>query len=246
MKVLIACEFSGVVREAFRSRGHDAFSCDILPSRIPSNYHLQKDVREVLDYGWDLMIAHPPCTWLCSSGLHWNKRGRNGLSPAQCEEQTNQSLEFVAMLMNSNIPMWCVENPIGCISTRIQKSEERLFGIDYTRYDVLPLGSKVKKSQRIPMQIIQPYEFGHDASKATCLFLNNLPPLVETSYYPPRIAKGKQRWGNQTDSGQNKLGPSEDRWAERSITYQGVADAMAEQWGELNVTNVNSVGSLQE
>lgn len=228
MRVLVACEFSGVVREAFRKRGHDAWSCDLLPSLAPSPYHIQDDVLDHLEDGWDLMIAHPPCTYLCSSGLHWNKRvpGR--------DELTHDAILFVFNLMGEgfifhDIPKIALENPIGCLSTKYRK----------------------------PDQIIQPYQFGHDASKQTCLWLKNLPKLkplsperwVEPTYgcscgtrfgydlgkygCPNCLGEGKVRqiWGNQTPTGQNKLGPSVDRWAARSITYQGIADAMAEQWG---------------
>lgn len=196
MRVLVACEFSGRVRDAFIALGHDAWSCDLLLSEVPGP-HLQTDVTQVLDLDWDLMIAHPPCTYLCSSGLHWNHRvpGRAQL--------TEEALEFVRVLFSAPIPRIALENPIGCISTKIRK------------YD----------------QIIQPYDFGHDASKQTCLWLQGLPKLKPTVYVAPRIVNGKKRWGNQTDSGQNRLGPSEDRWALRSRTYEGIATAMAEQWG---------------
>lgn len=222
MKVLVACEYSGIVRDAFWAEGHTAWSCDFLKTERPDwvledpifnhrtgqmegtrrhlpdrGYHHKGDVLEILDYGWDLMIAHPPCTYLCSSGLHWNKRipGR--------EEKTEEALEFVRALMNAPIPHICIENPIGRIGTAIRKAD----------------------------QIIQPYEFGHDASKRTALWLKNLPLLEPTGYIPPRMVKGKPRWGNQTDSGQNRLPPSEDRWKLRSTTYEGIAKAMAKQWG---------------
>lgn len=198
MRVLVACEFSGVVREAFNSfHGVNAFSCDILPpedGRV--DYHLQTDVRKILNAGWDLMIAFPPCTFLCSSGLHWNKR-----KPGRAEK-TEEALEFVKTLMDARIPRIAIENPIGCISSRIRK----------------------------PDQIIQPYDFGEDASKSTCLWLSYLPPLKPTKHIPGRIVNGAERWGNQTDSGQNKLAPSETRGMERSRTYPGIAMAMAEQW----------------
>ena len=226
MKILIACEYSGRVREAFRKFGHDAWSCDLLPAEDGSRYHFQRDVREVLGFGWGLMIAHPDCTYLCSSGLHWNMRGVliDGRPRA---ELTEGALAFVRMLMGAPIPRIAIENPIGCISSRIRK----------------------------PDQIIQPYEYGDDASKATCLWLKGLPKLVPTKYVPPRMVckcghvfrdfvgdkygcpncngehKALPRWANQTDSGQNKLAPSQDRWKERARTYQGWADAMATQWG---------------
>lgn len=198
MRVLVACEFSGIVREAFRERGHDAWSCDLLPTTQPGQ-HLMGDVLGVLEDGWDLMIAHPPCTYLCSSGLHWNTRvpGR--------QEKTEEALAFVEALLSAPIPKIALENPVGCISTRIRK----------------------------PDQKIQPYEYGHDASKTTCLWLKGLPPLQPTQFVPGRLVDGKLRWGNQTDSGQNRLGPRPDRWAKRSMTYPGIAQAMAEQWSDL-------------
>lgn len=200
MKVLVACEYSGVVRDAFRARGHDAWSCDLLPTESDTNYHIQGDVLNELQPGrWDLMIAHPPCTYLCSSGLHWNKR-----RPERAD-LTRQALDFVWQLMNAPVPRIAVENPIGCISTRI----------------------------RPPDQTIQPHQFGHDASKATCLWLFGLPPLRPTALVAPRIVDGRKRWANQTDSGQNRLPPTADRWKLRSATYAGIADAMAEQWGAL-------------
>lgn len=152
---------------------------------------------DVLDQQWDLLIAHPPCTYLCSSGLHWN----NKVSGRQ--EKTEEALVFVRALLDAPVEKIALENPIGCISSQIRK----------------------------PDQIIQPWQFGHDASKATCLWLKGLPLLKPTKIIEPRIVNGKQRWANQTDSGQNKLGPSKNRWKERSRTYQGIANAMAEQWG---------------
>lgn len=193
MNVLVACEFSGTVRDAFVAHGHHAMSCDLLPTEAPG-FHHQGDVRDVLGSGWDLMIAHPPCTYLASSGLHWNKRkpGRAAL--------TEDALQFVQLLLDADIPMIALENPIGCISSRIRK----------------------------PDQIIQPWQFGHDASKATCLWLKGLPPLKPTNVLPGgRTA----RRANQTASGQNKLPPGPDRWKLRSLTYPGIAAAMAEQWG---------------
>jgi hypothetical protein len=223
MKVLVACEYSGAVRDAFAARGHDAWSCDLLPTDKPGQ-HIQGDVCEVLGDGWDLMIAHPPCTYLCSSGLHWNKRvpGRNAL--------THDAMLFVFNLMgigfiDHGIPRIALENPIGCISSKYRK----------------------------PDQVIQPWQFGHDASKATCLWLKGLPKLEPSGCVPPRLVccgavlpdavgkygcpncngkhVAKPRWANQTNGGQNKLPPSPDRWKLRSVTYQGIAAAMAEQWG---------------
>ncbi len=193
MRVLVACEYSGVVREAFEARGHYAMSCDFLPTDAPGPHH-QGDVLPLLQDRWDLMIAFPPCTYLCSSGLHWNKR-----RPERAA-QTEEAVEFVTELWMAPIRKIAIENPIGCLSTHLRK----------------------------PDQIIQPWMFGEDASKATCLWLKNLPKLVPTDVLPG----GKTaRRANQTPSGQNKLGPSPDRWKERSKTYQGIASAMAEQWG---------------
>lgn len=196
MKVLVACEFSGIVRDAFLKKGHDAYSCDLLPTESDGP-HFIGNVLDFIGMGWDLMIAHPPCTYLCSSGLHWNSRRPDR------KLKTDEALYFVRQLLESSIDKICLENPIGCIGTQIKK------------YD----------------QIIQPYDFGEDASKRTCLWLKGLPLLKPTSYVEPRIVNGKKRWGNQTDSGQNKLAPSEDRWKDRSRTYCGIADAMADQWG---------------
>ena len=194
MRLLVACEFSGVVRDAFIARGHDAVSCDLLPSDSPGP-HYQGDVRDILGDGWDMMIAHPPCTHLAVSGARWFK----GKQAEQAE-----ALAFVQMLMDADIPRIALENPVSIISSRIRK----------------------------PDQIIQPWMFGDDASKATCLWLVGLPPLTPSGpIVEPRIVNGKPRWGNQTGSGQNRLGPSTDRWKLRSATYQGIAQAMAEQWG---------------
>jgi hypothetical protein len=151
-------------------------------------------VLDVIGDGWDMMIAHPPCTYLASSGLHWNKR-----RPERAA-QTEQALAFVLALANAPIGRIAIENPIGALSSRWRK----------------------------PDQIIQPWQHGEDASKATCLWLKGLPPLLPSAVLPggPRA-----RRGNQTPSGQNKLGPSPDRWKIRSKTYQGIAEAMAAQWG---------------
>ena len=197
-RVLVACEYSGAVRDAFIRAGHYAASCDILPSESPLGDHYQCDVLDILDHGWDLMIAHPPCTYLCASGLHWNKR-----RPERAQ-QTEDALDFVRRLLDAPIDRIALENPIGCISTRIRK----------------------------PDQTIQPHQFGHDASKATCLWLKGLPLLTPTDQIAPRLVDGRKRWGNQTDSGQNKLPPSADRWKIRSETYQGIAEAMANQWSK--------------
>jgi len=205
MRVLVGCERSGIIRDAFCRRGHEAVSCDIEETRAPGP-HIQGDVREALKQGWDLAILHPPCTYLSVSGLHWNKR-----RPERAE-QTEAALNFVRELMAADVPRLAIENPISCISSRIRK----------------------------PDQVIQPYQFGDDASKATCLWLHGLPLLEPTNRVPGRIVEhnGKrvERWSNQTDSGQNRLGPSEERAELRSNTYPGIAEAMARQWGDANIS----------
>ncbi len=203
MRVLIACEFSGAVRRAFEALGHDVISCDLLPSDDNSPYHYQGDVRDLLGQQWDLIIAFPPCTYLSCSGLHWNKRGRmvNGRPRA---EETEDALKFVRLFLGADCKALCIENPQGCICTRIPEAPKP--------------------------QYVQPYEYGHDASKKTGLHLRNLPRLIPTKHIAPRIVNGKNRWANQTDSGQNKLAPSPTRERERGRTYQGIADAMAKQW----------------
>ena len=198
MRVLVACEYSGAVRDAFIARGHEALSCDLLPTDAPGP-HYQGDVIDVLDMGWDLMIAHPPCIYLSVSGMHWTRRGLRD------PQLTEDALDFVRLLLAAPIPRIALENPVSVISSRIRK----------------------------PDQIISPHQFGHDASKKTCLWLKGLPPLRPTQLVPPRIVNGRQRWGNQTDSGQNRLSPSPDRWKLRSETYSGIAAAMADQWGSL-------------
>jgi hypothetical protein len=192
MRVLIGCEYSGIVRDAFIELGYDAMSCDLLDTESPGP-HYKGNVLDILDDGWDLAIFHPPCTYLSVSGIHWNNRGRGW-------EKTEEALEFVSKLLNCNIPKIALENPVSIISTRIRK----------------------------PDQIIQPWQFGHPESKATCLWLKNLPKLIPTKVLPlPESGK----WDNQTPSGQNKLGPSKDRWKIRSATYKNIASAMAFQWG---------------
>ena len=195
MRLLVACEYSGTVRDAFIRAGHDAMSCDLLPTDA-AGPHYQGDVFDIINDGWDMMIAHPPCTYLSVSGMHWTARGLRD------PKLTEDALEFVQRLMDAPIERIAVENPISVISSRIRK----------------------------PDQIINPWQFGHDASKRTCLWLKNLPLLVPTKIIEPRIVNGKKRWANQTDSGQNRLPPSDDRWKIRSETYTGIADAMAQQW----------------
>lgn len=181
MKVLVACEYSGTVRDAFRKQGHDALSCDLLPTEKPGP-HYQGSVLEILNEGWDMMIAHPPCTHLAVSGARWFKDKR---------KEQEQALEFVRILLTANIERIALENPVSVISSRIRK----------------------------PDQTIQPWQFGHGETKATCLWLKNLPPLT-----PTNIVAGRE---NRI----HMMPPSPDRWKLRSTTYQGIADAMALQWG---------------
>ncbi len=181
MKVLVACEYSGTVRDAFLRAGHDAMSCDILPTDS-AGPHYQGDVRDILCDGWDLMIAHPPCTHLAVSGARWFKD--------KVTEQA-EALDFVRMLMAAPIERIAIENPVSIISSKIRK----------------------------PDQIIQPWQFGHGETKATCLWLKNLPKLT-----PTNIVEGR-------DNRIHRMPPSPDRWKLRSTTYAGIAQAMAEQWG---------------
>ena len=184
MRVLIGCEFSGVVRRAFRARGYEAFSCDILPAEDKSPFHIQGDVRDVLDQNWDLACFHPPCTHLAVSGARWFK-------DKQAEQA--EALEFVRLLLEAPIPRIALENPVSIISTRIRK----------------------------PDQTIQPWQFGHGETKATCLWLKNLPPLTPTNIVEGREARV------------HRMPPGPDRWKERSRTFEGIAQAMADQWGPL-------------
>ena len=189
LRVLIACEFSGVVRRAFRARGHDAWSCDLLPAEDGSEFHIQGDVvyPSRLGDGWDLMIAHPPCTHLAVSGARW-------LQDKVVEQQA--ALAFAQILMNAPIERIAIENPISIISSRIRK----------------------------PDQIIQPWMFGHGETKATCLWLKNLPKLVPTNIVEGREARV------------HRMPPGPNRWKERSRTFTGIADAMADQWGGSSIT----------
>lgn len=194
MRILIACEYSGVVRDAFIKNGHNAVSCDLLPTESLGP-HYQGDVRNILDDGWDMMIAHPPCTHLATSGAKWFKYK---------QKEQKEALEFVRQLLESPIDKIALENPISIISSKIKR----------------------------PNQIIQPWQFGHNVSKKTCLWLKNLPDLKSTKIIKPeRYVDGNPRWGNQTPCGADKTPPSKDRWKIRSKTYLGIANAMASQWG---------------
>ena len=193
MKVLIACEYSGTVRDAFSALGHYAVSCDLLPTEKPGE-HYQGDVMDIINDGWDIMVAHPPCTHLAVSGARWFK---------DKQQEQQEALEFVRKLMQADIPRICIENPVSIISSRIRK----------------------------PEQIIQPWMFGHEATKTTCLWLKNLPLLQATNV----VGKGKRhitKGGKSLPEWYN-LPPSADRWKIRSATFQGIADAMAQQWSSL-------------
>lgn len=181
MRVLVACEFSGRVRDAFAARGHDAWSCDLLPTDAPGQ-HMRCDVLSVLGHGWDLMVAHPPCTNLASSGARW--WASKGAAQAD-------ALAFVAALAEAPIARICIENPIGRLST----------------------------AWRRPDQIIQPWQYGHGETKATCLWLKGLPQLQPTSVVAGRSAVV------------HRMAQSPNRWKLRSLTYHGIAAAMAAQWG---------------
>lgn len=212
MRVLVACEFSGVVRDAFATLGHDAWSCDMLPSERPGN-HLQGSVLKWLSgkpqvvstlpfEPWDLMIAFPPCTHLAVSGARWFKY-------KQVEQLI--ALEFVCALLNANIPRICIENPIGIIPSRIRPWRDKY----------MILHEPDKRNRLRPSQTIQPWQFGHGETKATCLWLKNLPPLVPTDIVSGRAPRV------------HFASPGPDRWKERSRTLPGIAKAMAEQWGIL-------------
>lgn len=187
MRVLIACEFSGIVREAFQACGYDAWSCNLLSTEIPGK-HIQDDVLKILNYDWDLMIAHPPCTRLCNSGVRW-------LEERNLWDDMRKGAEFFKALLYAPIKRIAVENPI------MHKYAREIIGVKYS-------------------QIIQPWQFGHGETKATCLWLKNLPLLQ-----PTNIVSGREQR-------LHKLPPSSDRWRERSKTFVGIAQAMAQQWGE--------------
>jgi hypothetical protein len=220
MRVLVGCEYSGRVRQAFRNLGHDAWSCDLLESDDNSKFHIQGDVLSVLNDEWDLAIFHPPCTYLtCSAEWAYedgpyHQKISEGIKVGQERRLAREAaIDFVIRLYDSKIPKLAIENPVGVLSTR----------------------------WREPDQFIQPYEYGDDASKKTCLWLRGLPKLKPTKLCMPRLAPSKDgksfalRWGNQTDSGQNKESPSRDRWKIRSTTWRGWADAMADQWGNVEM-----------
>ncbi|KRG78077.1 phage-like protein [Stenotrophomonas ginsengisoli] len=183
MRVLVACEYSGRVRDAFRALGHDAMSCDLLPTEV-AGPHYQGDVFDVIGDGWDLLIAHPPCTHLAVSGARWFK---------EKQQEQADALDFVRRLLDAPIPRIALENPVSVISSRIAK----------------------------PSQVIQPWQFGHGETKATCLWLKGLPLLTPTD-----VVSGRE---NRV----HRMPPGPNRWKERSRTFQGIASAMADQWGRV-------------
>jgi hypothetical protein len=189
MRVLVACEYSGAVRNAFRARGHDAWSCDLLPADDASPFHIQGDATALLGDGWDLLVAHPPCTRLTLSGVRW-------LHERNLWSELDEACALFRTFLNAPIARIAVENPIPHGHARDRIGEK------YT-------------------QIIQPWQFGHGETKATCLWLKGLPKLT-----PTNIVEGRHGYCHS-------LPPSADRWKLRSKTYQGIADAMADQWGTL-------------
>lgn len=205
-RVLIACETSGMLRQRFARLGHVAVSVDLLPAddgAIEGTHRVAPLTQDILNEGWDLIVAHPPCTCLAASGLHWNRR-----IPGRAE-RTAEAINFVRMILDAPCPRIAVENPVGALGTAIRPAD----------------------------QIVQPYQFGDDASKRTALWLKGLPLLrARPEDRVPgrwvRLPSGREveRWANQLDSGQNRLAPSPDRWKQRSKTYPGIADAMVRAW----------------
>ncbi len=221
LRILVACEFSGIVRDAFTKRGHDAWSCDLIPTESPGN-HIQDDILNVLDQEWDMMIGFPPCTYLTITANKWLKdqpeRKSGALVGYKRRAAREKAIKFFLALFNSNIPLIAIENPIGCLS--------RVF--------------------RKPNQIIQPFQFGHQERKATCLWLKNLPLLHSTNIVEPisYIANGKKYSPTHYNSKRSLnrldcLPPGKERSKLRSKTFQGIANAMADQWSEKQILNSN-------
>ncbi len=239
MRVLVACECSGTVREAFRARGHDAWSCDLKPAEDGSEFHWRGDALDLLENcrsdpefwpPFDMLIAHPMCTYLTSSaewaygdGPYHQDVLPGTLTGAPRRTARAEAYEFFMALWNApGIPLVAIENPVGVMSTYFRE----------------------------PDQIIQPHQFGHDASKQTCLWLKNLPRLWGTHQVTPRMVQQEDgsflpRWANQTDGGHNNVSPGEDRWVERSRTYAGIAAAMADQWGRVDVARARRLGFME-
>ena len=211
MKILIACECSGSVRDAFIANGHDAMSCDLKDTEVPGP-HYKGSVFDIINDGWDLMIAHPPCTYLAVSGACWMYNKDGSVNQERLKNQ-NEGLEFVRQLMNAPIPRIVIENPVSVISSKIRK----------------------------PDQIIQPWQFGHEAMKSTCLWLKNVPKLTPTKivgkgeffeWVCKRTGKKKRQslWYKQSRDAKTP----QERQTIRSRTFKGIAEAMASQWGNLN------------
>jgi hypothetical protein len=205
MKVLVACEYSGIVRDAFTAKGHDAWSCDILPTESEGN-HIQDDILKHLDNGWDLMIAHPPCTYLSNAGIRWFNEEKYGDKARLRKQLRLESLEFVKKLYYCNIPKICIENPVGYLNLNFRK----------------------------PDQIVQPYFFGDEESKRTCFWFKNLSPLKHTKLVKPKIY-GYYKTGNKIGKPIyfHEYNSGKDRAKVRSKFWKGIAEAMANQWGDI-------------
>lgn len=201
MNILIACEFSGVVRDAFIARGHNAMSCDILPTDVPGP-HYQGDVLGILDWGWDMMVAFPPCTYLCTTGNKWMKPEFVDRFPDR-SKQRQDAIEFFLNLYNAEIPKIVVENPVGVMSSVFRKLD----------------------------QYVHPFHFGEPHSKKTGLWLRGLLPLVPTEVVAPEMYTYKNGKRDPVWHVKSMKLPPEERMKFRSSTFQGIADAMAEQWG---------------
>lgn len=207
LRVLVACEFSGTVRNAFLARGHDAWSCDLLPSADGSNRHIRGDARDLLGDGWDLlMVAHPPCTRLCNSGVRWLTAPPNDKTLAQMWGELDEGAALFSAFWNAPIDRIAIENPV-----MHRHAKERI--ANYEEFT----------------QSVQPWQFGHPEVKRTCFWLKNLPPLVPTNIVEGREARVHRStgWGKH----------AETRWRERSRFFSGIAEAMADQWGHLAPSN---------
>lgn len=206
MRVLVACEFSGVVRRAFAARGHDAWSCDLLPSDDRSNRHIVGDARDILSDGWDLlMVAHPPCTRLCNSGVRWLTKPPRGRSLDEMWADLDEGAALFSAFWNAPIERVAVENPV-----MHRHAKARI------------------ENYAPPAQTVQPWWFGEKAFKATSFFLRGLPPLEPTRRLTPP-AKGTAE--HKAWSAVHRAPPGPDRWKIRSCTFPGIASAMADQWG---------------
>ena len=204
-RVLVACEYSGIVRDAFLALDHDAWSCDLIASERGSNRHIQGDVLEILHDGWDLIIvAHPPCTRLCNSGVRWLHKPPKGKTLEQMWRELDEGAAFFSMLWNADVPHVAVENPV------MHKHAKSLI-----------------ENYQDPSQIVQPWWFGEPQFKATGLYLRNLPNLVETNRLtpPPKGTKEHKAWSRV-----HRMPPGADRAKERSRFFPGIAKAMADQW----------------